>query len=216
MRNAIRSLSGLALALYGLGSAPPAKAANIVANPGFESGLTGWTSNFWAVSNAVSWSGTQSAYTGCQPVTCISTPTAYLYQDLTTVSGATYIFSFYFWDLGFADGSPFELEAMVDGSRVAYYNGSVPDAFFRFSLPAITFTAASATTRIQFNGRDVNRFLYLDQVCVDVNGGACGTVQDGAFIPEPSTWMLTGGGLAAGLLWRLRRLRLPAGAAHRN
>jgi hypothetical protein len=65
------------------------------------------------------------------------------------------------------------------------------------------FTAASTTTRLQFNGRDDPAFLQLDDVCVDVNGGACGTVAAG--VPEPGSYILTcAGGL---LLFAFRRLR---------
>ena len=202
MLNKIRSLAGLAAAVW-MAGASQALAANIVFNPSFESGLSGWTSQFWGINTTNSvFPGAQSAFTGCQPVTCITDPSAFLFQDVSTVVGNTYVFSFYFGDFGPADGSPMQLQALAGGALVADLAGNTPDAFFRFS-PAITFAASSSTTRIQFNGRDLNRFLYLDQVCVDVNGGACGFVQDGAFIPEPSTWLLAGTGLI--VLWRRRQ-----------
>lgn len=59
---------------------------------------------------------------------------------------------------------------------------------------------------LQFDGRNDQSFLIIDDVCVDVNGGACGLV---ATTPEPSTGLLSGLSLLglSLLLPRIKRSR---------
>ena len=63
-----------------------AAAANIVSDPGFESGLTGWTASAdWGSGNFAVHTGSLEAFTECVGAACISTPTSFLYQDLATI-----------------------------------------------------------------------------------------------------------------------------------
>jgi hypothetical protein len=171
----------------------PLSAVNIVVNPGFETGLVSWTLSGGAGST---WTAGAGAHTGsgavsdgCSGSACITTPTSALFQDLTTVIGTTYIVSF--WASSGTSSTPDELQALLGGTLVKdlinFANGYT-------QYTSSTFTAVSTTTRLQFNGRDDPAFLQLDDVCVDANGGACGTVSGGA-VPEPGTWFLSGAGV---------------------
>jgi hypothetical protein len=94
-----------------LASAAPA-AANIVVNPGFESGsLAPWVSNTsssdpWTIGPTATQvhSGNFDASTGCVGPQCTDqtnlATAGYLYQDLTTVSGNIYNLTFWFGGAG--------------------------------------------------------------------------------------------------------------------
>jgi hypothetical protein len=175
-------------------SAATLSALNIDSNPGFESGLSLWTVSGGAGSNwaagAGAHSGSGAVSDGCSGSGCISTPTSILYQDLTTAVGSTYIVSF--WASSGTTSTPTELQALLGGTIVKdlvnFANG--------YNLyTSSTFTATSTTTRLQFNGRDDPAFMQLDDVCVDVSGGACGGTVTGS-TPEPSTWFTSGAGAA--------------------
>jgi hypothetical protein len=166
----------------------PAAASNIVTNPGFESGLTGWTASpDWGSGNFAVHSGSLEAYTECVGATCISVPTSFLDQDLTTVIGQTYDLSFWYRFQGPSSPvGPNELQTYAGGILVSDLvnqpnNGGVYQQEFT------TFTATSMTTLIQFDGRNDPSFLIIDDVCVDAPGGAC--VQASA-VPEPASGFL--------------------------
>jgi hypothetical protein len=182
----------------------PAAADNIVVNPGFESGLTGWTaSSDWGSGNFAVHSGSLEAFTECVGAPCISVPTSFLYQDLTTATGQTYDLSFWFRFQG--HGPPFgpnELQTYEGGTLVSDLvnesnNGGVYQQVFT------TFTASSTMTRLQFDGRNDPSFLIIDDVCVDVPGGAC--VQASA-VPEPAPGFLIIAAFAIAFLARKYRL----------
>jgi hypothetical protein len=187
----------------------PAAAANIVVNPGFESGLTGWTaSQDWGSGNFAVHTGLLEAFTECVGAACISTPTSFLYQDLATAATQAYALTFWYRFQGPPGNQNInELRTLAGGVIVSDLvdqpnNGGV------YQQALATFVANGPTTRIQFDGRNDPSFLIIDDVCVDVNGGACGLV---ATTPEPSTGLLSGLSLLGlGLLLaRIKRARSP-------
>jgi chitinase len=78
-------------AVAALSVAHPAK-ANLITNPGFEAGVTGWTFNFGA-----SWGSGPVAHSGfafgLMPTAVFTHPT--IAQSVATTSGATYTISFF-------------------------------------------------------------------------------------------------------------------------
>ena len=185
----------------------PVVAGNIVANPGFESGLTGWTAQNWGSGNFAVHSGSLEAYTTCAGAPCISVPTAFLYQDLATVAAQTYALTFWYRFQGPSTGGVNELQTLAGGVIVSDLvnqgnNGGI------YQQVLTTFVATGSITRLQFNGRNDPSFLIIDDVCADVNGGSCGLV---ATTPEPSTGLLSGLSLLGFgfLLPRIKRSRSP-------
>jgi hypothetical protein len=177
----------------------PAVAGNIVANPGFESGLTGWTNSpDWGSGNFAVHTGVLEAFTQCVGAACISTPTSFLYQDLATVTSQIYAFTFWYRFQGPSGTTNInELQTLAGGVIVSDLvdqsnNGGV------YQQAQTTFVAPGPTTRIQFDGRNDPSFLIIDDVCVDLNGAACGLVAT----PEPATGFLGVVGVLAVLLMR--------------
>jgi hypothetical protein len=171
---------------------------NLVVNPGFETGtLANWTSvgSFgWGVgsSPAATHTGTYSAGTGCGGSGCISNPDAGLYQDLTTLNGQSYSFSFWYANTG---GSPNELQVLWGGTVVSDLVNQPGDSVWR--QITLNETATSGTTRIQFNGRNDPNSARLDDVSVTANA---------AGVPEPGTIGLLLGGVAVlGITGRIKQ-----------
>ncbi len=179
------------------------RAANLVVNPGFETGtFTPWVPGGWGI-NSVDAStlgsfGNDFAYTGCIGGSCVdenlAAQTNFLYQDVATVAGATYTFSFHYRSFA---SSTNEIKAFFDGGKVAdlsnapafFPGGSAPFAFF-----STTAVASGTTTRIGFIARDDLGDMLLDEVSLVGGGGTA---------PEPSTWFLIGSSVA--VLCVLRR-----------
>ncbi len=204
----INRLPMLRTALLLTAAVIPAVATNIVANPGFESGLTGWTgSPDWGSGNFAVHTGSLEAFTQCVGAACIGTPTSFLYQDLATVAAQTYALTFWYRFQGPSGTTNInELQTLAGGVIVSDLvnepnNGGV------YQQALTTFVATGPTTRIQFDGRNDPSFLIIDDVCVDVNGGTCGLVAS----PEPSTSLLSGLSLLSVclLLPRMKRSRSP-------
>jgi hypothetical protein len=95
--------------------------------------------------------------------------------------------------------APAELQVLLGGSLLLDLL-NFPSGYAPYTNA--TFTAVSTTTRLQFNGRGTLGTILLDDVCVDVSGGACGGA---ASVPEPGSAALTG--LASLLVFALRRVR---------
>ena len=169
------------------------RAANIVSNPGFETGdFTSWTTAGWTVnfgpgpSSKVPNSGSYYAYTGCVGSECITTPSAYIYQDLSTIAGDSYTLSFYFS----SEGAPMELQALF-GGVIAFDLVDLPvDSGYQFYSTALT--ATGTTTRLEFLGRQDPAWDALDDISVADNGAG-----GGGGTPEPATWMRAGPALIA-------------------
>lgn len=182
-------------------------AANIVQNPGFETGLTSWTvagagsGGFnWTASSAAH-SGSGAARDGCTGGTCITNPDSILYQDLATTIGQSYVLAF--WAGSGSGAGPSQLQALLGGTLL-FDLVNFPNPYTLYT--SAVFTATSSVTRVEFYGRNDPSFVQLDDVCVDLNGGACGFVD--APIPEPSPALLMGlGGLLIFSYYRRVRFR---------
>src|SRR5579872_6551918 len=113
--------TGLAVMMFTLCAVIPAAGANVVANPGFESGLTDWTGSAdWGSGNFAVHSGTLEAYTQCVGAPCITGPTSFLYQDLATTAGQTYDLSFWYRFQGPSSPvGPNELRTLAGGTVVS-------------------------------------------------------------------------------------------------
>jgi hypothetical protein len=184
-------LAGLVLAVT------PARCANIVLNPGFESGsFTPWVESGWGVDSsgeAVPHSGTYSAYTGCVGSSCLDPFSgAYLYQDLATGSGTIYTLTFWYWP---DQGTPNELDVRWNGNLVlSIVNDLSGHTYSQITVGGLQ--ATSTTTRLQFNGRQDPAWLNIDDVSVEA------TVSG---VPEPGTVFLLASGLIAVFLRRFRQ-----------
>jgi hypothetical protein len=168
MRSMAKSIAvALLLAFF----VPIAHASSILVNGGFETGdLTGWTESGWFIDTLNPNSGVYDASTGCSGASCttIGDPnSAYLYQDVATIPGATYDLSF-FYDSGqlptfgsellvlWGDPTAPSLSTVVDfvdvGTSGSYaeYSGTV---------------AATATiSQLEFLGRQDLDFYSVDDV----------------------------------------------------
>jgi hypothetical protein len=175
--------------------------ANLVQNPGFETGdLTSWTANSisnnpWAVTAGGPTIGGFSASTGCVGDSCIngtSAQQASLSQTITTVSGQNYVLGFFFKPNA---GTPNELKVLF-GNTVAFdlVNTAGTSALVAYST---TVAATSNSTTLTFLGRQDPGFDRLDDVSVNATGTST---------PEPSTLLLVGGLLPLAAAFRRRML----------
>jgi len=163
---------------------PGLGAANIVVNPGFETGvLNPWVpsgdTTYTDVQDWAAHSGSYGAY--CGPVI----ENGYITQTLTTTPGATYDLSFWIWhDQG--TGTFFE----VSWGGAPIYSEGPGD--YGWTLREFTVTSSGASTDLMFGFYNLPWFYYLDDVSVEQ-------------VPEPSSLILAGLGVAALALRRRQR-----------
>jgi hypothetical protein len=195
MKKRIVSLGLFGMILCGL----PAKAGNIVINSSFDSGfLPGWhlssVNSPWSIDSVDRTGFGNNISNLCGGATCLG-PGNGLYQDLLTVPGQSYDLSFWAY---FEPGqriNPTQIEELYvtwgGALAIDILNPVVPDDVYAqyFALPLV---ATSTTTRLQFFGRDDAGAIGMDDVSVTPN-------------PEPSTFLLIGGGL---LIFAARRRHL--------
>jgi hypothetical protein len=149
--------------------------ANIVQNPGFETGdLTGWSPSGWLVSSAeipgiTPYEGSYFARTGCLSALCS------LEQTLSTVAGASYSLSFAY-NPGANVMSAGDTKVYWDGNLVTDINGNWGWTVYNFS----GLIATTDSTVLDFAGyHPVATYNGLDAVNVSI-----------AAVPEPSTWAM--------------------------
>lgn len=174
--------------------------ANIITNPGFESGMTGWTTNpsfAWGSSTQHVMFGSFDAVNGagfnCGSTNCLDpTVGAYLYQDLATTVGTTYTVSFEYYFGGTSGLQEIDVYfgGNLDGNITTETN--VPGWNF-YSFDAV---ATSGTTRLEFTQVNDPDFTYLDNISADISTSS---------VPEPATTAMLAGGIGVLLLAKWRR-----------
>jgi hypothetical protein len=159
--------------------APPAHAASIVTNGGFETGnFSGWTQfgNTGATGVTTTFNGVAPFEGSFQGAFGPVGSTGGIFQTLATGIGQAYSYSF----------------------SAAINNILVPPTLsnagrFGYTTYSGTFTATSLSTDLRFTFRQDPAYYYVDAVSV-------------AAVPEPATWaMMIGGFGIAGMALRRRR-----------
>jgi len=197
-----------------------ALAQNVVLNPGFESGNAPWVFSSYGGAGGQPWSigssffglgphsGSRFASTGCNLASCVGPDSgvgAWLYQDLATVSGATYALTFYFTPGLGSSGAEFQVlwgpsatpltigPSGTCGGNCVYRSTSIGTRVY--SLVTVpNLTATSTSMRLEFIGEQQPDVNGVDDVCV----GTGSTCLPSASVPVLSAGMM--GALAAGLL----------------
>ena len=178
-----------------------AVAANIVSNPGFETGdLSAWT-----ISGAHSGADDNGIYYGVDAVDAHSGAAGAFFgpiggvlnlsQTLATTPGDTY--SVTVWVAQSPEATPPYVNSLdvTFGGATLFSQTGVPDAgYTQYSFSA---TATAASTALVFGFRDDLGFFSLDDISVS-SGAPAG-------VPEPASTLLALSGLACGVGWGARR-----------
>jgi hypothetical protein len=199
-------------------AAAPARAANIVVNPGFETGANdfncavtaGWSSNIWCLGllgvPPTSHSGIGAAG-GSNPAEFLSQ--MWMSQSLATVAGTTYNLSF--WAAMTSATTITNIVIEWDGVEVEHFIDPITSVC-AFDSPSSTYTcdwiqlivpnltASAGSTLLKILGSQDQGLLMLDDFVVEA------AEAQAAPVPEPASLALMGSGLAA-LAARYRRRR---------
>jgi hypothetical protein len=175
MRKALVLILLAAAACYG---------ANIVQNPGFETGdFTDWSAYGWGPANYTAHSGSWSAGTGCVGTVW----GCYVSQTLATVPGIEYDFSVWVQE---SAGPTSELAVQWGGVTVLDVvnpaNNTWPSTWVRLTVPSLLATGSS--TELTIYGRQDPAGIYIDDIAVEPVDGA---------VPEPATVGFVTAGLIA-------------------
>jgi VPDSG-CTERM motif len=147
------------IAVAALSVAYPAK-ANLITNPGFEAGLTGWT-----FSNGAAWAPGAGAHSGVayglMPSAGVNSPT--ISQSVATTAGASYTISFF---VACAVSIPSNLSVSFGGTVFKHLFPAGNNGYTQLSFTA---TASGANTNLSFIGQGLASFR-LDDVSVEAVG----------------------------------------------
>ena len=180
----------------------PAFGTNIVVNPGFESGLSGWTTNpcvgpscsifgpdQWSAAPLYPHTGLNAANSGCVSALCLDPAGGdWIAQTLTTVPSTTYVLSFWMDPHGTPGDATVEIDTFWDGVLVGTF-AAEPEGYHQYFVTGLI--ATSTSTLLKISGRSDPFLVFLDDIEVDV--------------PEPMSVAL--GGLGLGLLGLLQTRR---------
>jgi hypothetical protein len=179
-----------------------ATASSIVLNGGFENGFTNWITTPGTISlfgtGGSPHSGSSAAFFGGVNLGGGNEDT--ISQILATATGQWYEVSFWLrMDINSGAGCTFpqqlnclnqDFNAFWGGTQI-FATASTP--LFPYTRYSFLIAATGSTTSLTFKGANEPGFYYLDDVSVEA-------------VPEPSTWLLVGTGVAA-LAARLRSRR---------
>jgi len=176
----------------------PLVRADLITNGGFETGdFTGWTQSGWLIDTTNPNSGVYDASTGCSGAFCttVGDPnSSYLYQDLATTVAAKYTLSFFYNSGQLATQGSELLVLWGDPNApglttvVDFANVDTAGKYLQFT---VTVTATSASSQLEFLGRQDLDFYSLDDVTLIAQTSTSGA-------PEPGSLLLVVAG-AAGL-----------------
>ncbi len=159
-------------------------AGNLVANCGFETGdFTGWTtipasagSDFF-VSADNPHTGSYAAEFGA-----VAGMNDYIYQDIATIPGVTYVLNFW---LDSSDTDTNSQFVAIWAGATSILDGGFPGGYMQpFTL---VDTATSTSTLLEFGGQNLPAFYFLDDISV--------VPENATATPEPSSLLLMGTGL---------------------
>lgn len=205
----------LTAALLASALAAPVSAAELVINGGFEAdnGLdTGWsytvTDTLKVLYNPpVAHSGDHTLRMAADDVNF----TDYLYQNLNTVVGQTYDYSFWLAN-GTTDGAAPSLFFATIGLDIVAAMGQ--EDSYGYKEFAGTYTATSSMTKIYFEAFNSLGLYQLDDVSVRSRSAGDCTLRigctGGGGVPEPASWalMLLGFGGVGAMLRRRPRVQI--------
>ena len=206
----------LTVALLASALAAPVSAAELVLNGGFEAdnGLdTGWSYgdsdslNILFNPAPVAQSGNNSLRMAAE----FASLTDYIYQNVNTVVGQTYDYSFWL------------ANSTTDGTVPSYFFASIgsdvmaanpPEDSFGWREYSGTYTATSSMTKIYFEAFNSLGLYQLDDVSVRSRSAGDCTLRigctGGGGVPEPASWalMLLGFGGVGAMLRRRPRVQI--------
>jgi hypothetical protein len=194
-----------------------ASAQNLLLNPGFETGsFAPWVARDWVIemtdSGVSAHTGAFYADTGCVGGGCIVAAPgsgAWFYQDIATTPSATYTLSFYYASGQGGEDNTAELQVLWGptsgppttggaGSCTAncvYDNQTIGNTSY-IHVSVGPLTATSASSRVEFLGRQDPAQMGIDDVCLVQTGSSSAGCISLSNTPVPPSVLLALLGLA--------------------